>query len=75
MKVFIATEVAGCRPLALDKLTLSQISFKNVAKITTLCFREWLINVVLKVVLKCTSGFSSNEKKQIAKFHYLLKTA
>ena len=75
MKVFIATEVAGCRPLALDKLTLSQISFKNVAKITTLCFREWLINVVLKAVLKCTSGFSSNEKKQIAKFHYLLKTA
>ena len=47
VKVFIVTKVAGCRPLTLLILTLSQICFKNSAKITTLCFRKWLINVQL----------------------------
>ena len=45
MKVFIVTKVAGCRPLTLLILTLSQICFKNSAKIY--CFRKWLINVQL----------------------------
>ena len=47
VKVFIVTKGAGCRPLTLLKLTLSQISFKNSAKITHLRFRRWLINVQL----------------------------
>ena len=51
LKGFIVTKVAGCKPLTLLKLTLSQICFKNSAKITTLCFREWLINVQLQSVL------------------------
>ena len=34
VKVFIVTKVAGCRPLSLLKLTLSQICFKSSAKIT-----------------------------------------
>ena len=47
LKIFIVTEVAGCRPLTLLKLTLSQTCLKNSAKINTLCFRECLINVQL----------------------------
>ena len=47
VKVFIVTKVTGCRSLTLLILSLSQIYFKDSAKITTLCFREWLINVQL----------------------------
>ena len=51
VKVVIVTKVAGCRPLTLMILTLSQMFFKNPAKITTLCFKEWLINVQFRSVL------------------------
>ena len=51
VKVVIVTKVAGCRPLTLMILTLSQICFKNPAKITTLCFKEWVINVPFRSVL------------------------
>ena len=56
------------RSLTLLKLTLSQICFKSSAKITTLCFKKCLMNVQLR-----NSGYASNEKKQIAKFHFRLK--
>ena len=46
MKVFIVNKVAGCRPLALLKLTLSGICFKELCKnYFFLCFRKWLIIV------------------------------
>ena len=40
VKVFIITKVAGCRPLALLKLTLSEICFKELCKNYYLVFRE-----------------------------------
>ena len=56
------------RPLTLLKLTLAQIFFKNSAKMATLCFRKCLMNVQLR-----SSGYASNEKKQIAKFDFPFK--
>ena len=56
------------RPLTLLKLTLAQIFFKNSAKMATLCFRKCLMNVQLG-----SSGYASNEKKQIAKFDFPFK--
>ena len=50
VKVFIVIKVVVCRSLCLLKLTLSQI-FHNSAKITTLRYREWLINVQLRILL------------------------
>ena len=67
-KCLLLLKLQAVRPLTLLKLTLSQICFKNSAKITTLCFRKCLMNVQLR-----SSGYASNEKKQIAKFHFPLK--
>ena len=67
MKVFV-TKVAGCRPVTLQKLTLSQICFKNSRKIATFCLKKWIINMQLQ-----SSGYASNERKQIAKFDFPLK--
>ena len=39
-KVFVVTKVAGCRSLALLKLTLSQICFKELCKNVYLAFEE-----------------------------------
>ena len=35
MKVLVGTKIAGCSPLTLLKLTLSQICFQNSVKVTT----------------------------------------
>ena len=67
-KYLLLLKLQAVRPLTLLKLTLSQICFKNSAKITTLCFRKCLMNVQLR-----SSGYASNEKKQIANFHFPLK--
>ena len=67
-KYLLLLKLQAVRPLTLLKLTLSQICFKNSAKITTLCFRKCLMNVQLR-----SCGYASSEKKQIAKLHFPLK--
>ena len=57
-KYLLLPKMQAVRPLTLLKLTLSQICFKNSAKITTLCFRKCLMNVQPR-----SSGYASNEKK------------
>ena len=67
-KYLLLLTLQAVRPLTLQKVTLSQICFNNSAEINTLCFRKCLMNVQLR-----SSGYASNEKKQIAKFHFPLK--
>ena len=63
VKVFIVTKVASCKALTLLKLTLSQICFKNSAKITASCFRERLINVQVRSVLLVMSIIKRSKLK------------
>ena len=72
MKVFVATKVAGCRPLTLLKLTFLQICFKSSANYSYLVF-QGMVNKC--AAPNCTSGYANNEKKQIGKFHFPLKNA
>ena len=65
VKVFTVAKVADCRPLTLLKLTLSQTAFKNLAKITTLCLREWLINVQLRSVLLVVPVMKRNKLQNL----------
>ena len=67
LKVFIVIKAVGFRSLTLLKWTLSQICFKNSAKINALCFREWLINVQLRSALLIMPVINRN------KFHFPLK--
>ena len=67
-KYLLLLTLQAVRPLTLLKLILAKIFCKSSAKITTLCFRKCLMNVQLR-----SSGYASNEKKQIAKFHFPLK--
>ena len=68
-KYLLLLKLQVVRPLTLLKSTLSQICFKNSAKITTLWFRKCLMNVQLR-----SSSYISNEKKQIANFYFALKS-